>query len=86
MDSAILNSLPSIHTTLIGIGAAFYSAHAIYAYQKIQESRIKLERTSKDATDIFNHLDGLVFGGADHLLTNGELEWDTCKIIIRSSK
>lgn len=83
MDSAILTALPSIHSTLIGIGAAFYSAYAIYAYQKIQEARIRLERISKDATSFSLNLNTYIFKGNEPLLTNGILEYETCKSVIR---
>jgi hypothetical protein len=83
MDSAILTTLPSIHSTLIGIGAAFYSAYAIYAYQKIQEARIRLERTSKDATNFAFYVNTFSIMANDPLLTDGVLEYETCKTIIK---
>ncbi|WP_105169492.1 hypothetical protein [Pseudoalteromonas sp. T1lg23B] len=43
MESSILESLPTIHGILTGIETAFFSGFAMFAYQKLQESKDNLD-------------------------------------------
>ena len=47
MSSPILDALPGIHVTVIGIGGAFFSAFAMFAYQRVQETKDQLEKSLK---------------------------------------
>ncbi|QRZ23289.1 hypothetical protein H9L11_03885 [Vibrio sp. sp1] len=47
MSSPILEALPALHVTVIGVVAAFFSAFAIYAYQKVNDAKEKLDEALK---------------------------------------
>ncbi|EMW7177754.1 hypothetical protein AB0533_001611 [Vibrio parahaemolyticus] len=49
MNSPILELLPSIHATIIGIIAAVISAYAVWAFQKITETKDKLIKALDEA-------------------------------------
>ena len=75
MTSPILDSLPAIHTTVIGFGGAFFSAFAIYAYQKLDEARDKFEST-REELDIWSTPTAAISPNFNLLTENGELNWD----------
>lgn len=76
MNSPILEALPAIHVTIIGVVAAFFSAFAIFAYQKVQESKELLEKALIDI-ETFGSPDQYVCFLPEGLITNeGLLNWD----------
>lgn len=86
MPSPILDSLPAIHTTLIGFGGAFFSAFALYAYQKVQETKDQLETVLRDV-EVFSTPTNYIGSQADVLLESGELDWDgKAKRILHEAK
>ncbi|MBM3363538.1 MAG: hypothetical protein FJY42_12915 [Betaproteobacteria bacterium] len=86
MQSPILDALPSIHTTVIGFGGAFFSAFALYAYQKVQKTKDQLERVLRDV-QAFSTPSNYIGTQADLLLETGELDWDgKAKRVIHDSK
>lgn len=77
MESIILEALPNIHGILIGIGAAFFSGFAMFAYQKMQESKDKLDKTL-DGVASFSSPSNFIGSNNTSLISeNGELNWDT---------
>jgi len=62
MDSHILAALPEIHGILIGIGTAFFSGFAMFAYQKLQESKDKLDKIISEV-EIFSTPNNFIGGG-----------------------
>jgi len=77
MDLSILKSLPTIHGILIGIGTAFFSAFAMFAYQKIQESKDDLDAVLSKVGDFSTPT--TYIGGGDNknlILEDGSLDWD----------
>ncbi|OCZ58444.1 hypothetical protein [Acinetobacter seifertii] len=85
MSSSIFEIIPGVHATIVSIFAAFYSAYFIYAYQKVTDSKRKLDKClnlSKiiSIPDMFKH------NGEPALLKeNGELDWDKYKILIQQA-
>lgn len=76
MESNILQALPNIHGILIGIGTAFFSGFAMFAYQKLQESKDKLDKILVDV-EFFSSPSNYIGGGNKSLVTDrGELDWD----------
>ncbi|PCK29594.1 hypothetical protein [Pseudoalteromonas piscicida] len=77
MDSPILEALPAIHVTIIGVIAAFFSAFAIYAYQKVNDAKEKLDSVLKRSQSITAPT-SFRFGGSNRFVTSeGKLAWDT---------
>lgn len=86
MPSPILDSLPAIHTTVIGFGGAFFSAFALYAYQKVREARDQLVKVLGEI-EAFSTPNNYIGTQADLLLENGELDWDgRAKRILHEAK
>ena len=86
MPSPILDSLPAIHTTVIGFGGAFFSAFALYAYQKVGETKDQLEKVLRDV-EAFSTPTNYIGAQADLLLESGELDWDgKAKRILHEAK
>ncbi|MES2491372.1 MAG: hypothetical protein V4607_16420 [Pseudomonadota bacterium] len=86
MPSPILDSLPAIHTTVIGFGGAFFSAFALYAYQQVQETKDQLERVLREV-ETFSTPNSYISSPVDLLLENGELDWDgKAKQILHEAK
>ncbi|HHG3339668.1 hypothetical protein [Vibrio parahaemolyticus] len=78
MSSPILESLPAIHVTVIGVVAAFFSAFAVFAFQKVQDAKDKVEKTLKDA-EAFGTPNNFIGGSQSNLLSeDGLLNWDAC--------
>lgn len=76
MTSPILDALPGIHVTVIGVGAAFFSAFAMFAYQKVQETKDQLDKVLQEVIE-FSTPNNFIGGGKNDLLKeNGELDWD----------
>lgn len=87
MSSPILESLPAIHVTVIGVVAAFFSAFAIFAFQKVQEAKDKLENILKDA-EAFGTPNNFIGASTSNLFNeDGLLNWDTCckDILLRAN-
>jgi len=86
MPSPILDSLPAIHTTVIGFGGAFFSAFALYAYQKVGETKDQLEKVLRDA-EAFSTPTNYIGTQTDLLMESGELDWDgKAKRILHEAK
>lgn len=76
MESNVLQVLPSVHGILIGIGTAFFSGFAMFAYQKLQESRDRLDKILT-GVEAFSTPSNFIRGGNSSLITDkGELDWD----------
>lgn len=87
MTSPILDALPAIHTTVIGFGGAFFSAFALYAYQKVQETKDQLEKVLKEVETFSTPTNYVGTSQADFLLESGELDWDgKAKRILQEAK
>lgn len=80
----ILNSLPSIHASFVGILAAFVSAFFIFSFQKIVEAEKKLEDS---ILNLNYHLSSFSCSPAPPftlLNNNNKLDWEEkCKPLIR---
>ncbi|MCG0011816.1 hypothetical protein [Vibrio parahaemolyticus] len=76
MSSTILSSLPTIHVTIIGIVAACLSAFVIFAYQKLDESKEKLDRALRDASELSKQNRTFCFTSTQFLSEEGLLDWD----------
>lgn len=87
MESNILQALPNIHGILIGIGAAFFSAFAMFAYQKLQESKDNLDKIL-EGVEFFSTPSNFIGGDNASLVTDdGELDWDgEAKSLIHHAK
>lgn len=87
MESNILQALPNIHGILIGIGTAFFSGFAMFAYQKLQESKDRLDKILADV-ELFSTPSNFIGGGNTSLVTEkGELDWDgEAKSLIHHAK
>lgn len=76
MESHILEALPGIHGILIGIGVAFFSAFAMYAYQKLQETKDQLDKIILEV-EAFSTPSNYIGGSQTKLINDeGELDWD----------
>lgn len=75
MSSPILDALPGIHATVISFGGAFFSAFAVYAYQKLREAADNVNRTLKDLETV-SSATSHQGANVDLFLENGELDWD----------
>jgi hypothetical protein len=76
MQSYILEALPGIHGILIGVGVAFFSAFAMFAYQRLQETKDQLDKTILEV-EAFSTPSNYVGGGQNRLIKDdGELDWD----------
>jgi len=86
MAFPILEALPAIHATLIGIVGALYSVFVIYGYQKIQE-----------ANDVFRELIAWVekytspsyyigFDNPELIDKNGDLSWEGIRKTLKKAR
>ncbi len=76
LSSPILEALPAIHVTVIGVVAAFFSAFAIYAYQKVNDAKEKLDSALKQSINLTSP-SAMRFGGGNRFVTgDGNLDWD----------
>lgn len=76
MDSNILEALPTLHGILIGIGTAFFSGFAMFAYQKLQESKGNLDKILTEV-EAFSTPNNYIGGSGDNLISDdGSLDWD----------
>lgn len=86
MSSNILEVLPSVHGVFIGVGTAFFSAFVLFAYQKLQESRDKLDKTLSEV-ESFSTPNNFIGGDLEAILTDDKLDWDNkAKYLIHSAK
>ncbi|WP_323969867.1 hypothetical protein [Aeromonas veronii] len=76
MNSPILEALPGLHVTIIGVVAAFFSAFAIYAYQKVNDAKEKLEDAVKHCKLISTPELTLYNGNKDYLNEDRTLNWE----------
>lgn len=80
MSSPILEALPALHVTVIGVVAAFFSAFAIYAYQKVNDAKEKLEQAINISKSVSTPENMLIKGENDYLKPDGSLDWkQSCK-------
>lgn len=73
--SYILENIPSIHASIIGVLAAFYSAYFFYAHQKIAEAQKSLEKEIKFAEGVATP-SSFIYGEYTFTDINGKLDWD----------
>lgn len=52
MNSPILELLPSIHATIISMFGAFFSAFAVFAFQKLFDSKDELDKAIKETKEL----------------------------------
>ncbi|WP_210445003.1 hypothetical protein [Vibrio crassostreae] len=78
MNSPILELLPAIHVTIVGIFAAIVSAFAIWAFQKQFEAESKLKKALTEAKQLSTPSSIVIIGGNENnLLTeDGLLDWE----------
>lgn len=76
MNSPILEALPALHVTIIGVVAAFFSAFAIYAYQKLNDAKEKLDEALKHCMLISNPHITMQRSNNIYLNEDGSLNWD----------
>lgn len=86
MDHPILQALPSLHSTIIGILIAFYSAYFIYSFKEVDDAKTKLKKiikTSAKASTPFLFYDSL----PEYELTDSRnsLDWDKARNLIFKS-
>lgn len=70
----ILEALPTIHGILIGIGTAFFSGFAMFAYQKLQESKDNLDKVLSEVESFSTP--NTHIGGVNFISEDGALDWD----------
>ncbi|MFM1649106.1 hypothetical protein ACJ5N2_14620 [Aeromonas salmonicida] len=76
MSSPILEALPALHVTIIGVVAAFFSAFAIYAYQKVNDAKEKLDEAVKHCMSISDSNIILHKSNNIYISEDGSLNWD----------
>ncbi|EGQ9163883.1 hypothetical protein ACTA57_002903 [Vibrio parahaemolyticus] len=76
MNSPILESLPAIHVTIVGVVAAFFAAFAVFAFQKVQESKDKLENVLKGVEAFGSPNNFHAFSQVKLLTDDGLLDWN----------
>lgn len=76
MSSPILEALPSLHVTVIGVVAAFFSAFAIYAYQKVNDAKEKLDEALKYSMAVSTPNLMKLIPNNIYLNQDGTLNWD----------
>ncbi len=75
MNFPILEALPSLHVTIIGIVAAFFSAFAIYAYQKVNDAKDRLKSSIRHSISISTPNSILQVGGNKFLNDDETIDW-----------
>ncbi|EPV2532108.1 hypothetical protein ACV28K_004690, partial [Vibrio alginolyticus] len=76
LSSPILEALPALHVTVIGVVAAFFSAFAIYAYQKVNDAKEKLDEALKHSMSVSTPNSMMFNGNNVYLNQDGTLNWD----------
>ncbi len=76
MSSPILEALPAIHVTVIGVIAAFFSAFAIYAYTKVHDAKERFDAAIKQSADLTSTNDTMYSGKNKFVTKDGHLDWD----------
>ncbi|MBE0367605.1 hypothetical protein [Pseudoalteromonas aurantia] len=81
----ILEALPTIHGIFLGIGTAFFSAFALFAYQKYEESKNKLVNVLSEAESY--HEGFTMFKDENFISEGGSLDWGgSGKKVLRKAK
>ncbi|WP_421308908.1 hypothetical protein [Aeromonas veronii] len=74
---AILEQLPAIHATIIGIVAAFYAAFSAYAYQQISDAKSDIQSSLENLTEL-SKLSSLSFETDNEFIKkDGTMDWDS---------
>lgn len=74
MSSHILQALPDIHGILMGVSIAFYSAFAIYAYQKLDANNEEINKLVADARRLCTPV--LIVTDSKKFLLDNALDWN----------
>ncbi|MDC5413090.1 hypothetical protein OHW74_13935, partial [Acinetobacter baumannii] len=86
MDHPILVALPSLHSTIIGILIAFYSAYFIFSFKEVDDAKtklIKIIKTSVKASTPFSFYDSLPKN--DLTDKDDHLDWSKARNLIFKS-
>ncbi|MEQ1067276.1 hypothetical protein ABLB96_14900 [Acinetobacter sp. XH1741] len=82
----ILNAIPGIHATIVGVLAAFFSAFLIFAYQKVTEAQKKLEKVLKVADAVSTPSSFVINISQTLIKEDGDLDWDAkCQPLIQKA-
>lgn len=76
MSSPILEALPALHLTIIGVVGAFFSAFSIYAYQKVSGAKEKLDEALNHSMSVSTPSSMMFNGNNIYLKHDGTLNWD----------
>ena len=83
MSGSMIQALPSIHGSLLGIGFALFAAYAIYAYQKLAESKKLLSDVTQKAKGFTSLSSPASPGEATLLDAKGVLDWVKVEKVLR---
>jgi len=75
MNNSLLNSLPALHGTMLGITLAFVGAFLLYAYDKTSSARQKLEDLKRQVQEACKPDYEVDIDRAKYLNSEGELDW-----------
>lgn len=81
----IVENIPAIHATIVGVAAAFFSAFFIYAYQKVTEAQKELDKALETAKNVSTLNSASLVGKTSLLDKNENLEWKKCRILIHEA-
>lgn len=81
----IVENIPAIHATIVGVAAAFFSAFFIYAYQKVTEAQKELDKALETAKDVSTLNSASLVGKTSLLDKNGNLDWKKCRRLIHEA-
>lgn len=76
MNSPILELLPSIHATIISMFGAFFSAFAVFAFQKLYDSKDELDKAIKETKELTKITTPIRSNTASFKNDNGALDVD----------
>ncbi|RDL44673.1 hypothetical protein DN730_09820 [Marinomonas piezotolerans] len=79
MSSPILELLPSIHVTIVGVVAAFFSAFVVFAFQKVQDAEDKKKRVLKGVEEFDTPNKYLGSPATNVRINDGLLNWKECR-------
>lgn len=82
MSVSMIQALPSIHGSLLGIGFALFAAYAIYAYQKLSESKKLLGGVLSRAKSFTSLSSPESPGEATLLDAKGILDWEKVERVL----
>ena len=84
MESPIFSALPTIHIALLSIMVALYSVFAIYAYQKINEYKQKIDHLISDTKNLIIDIPILSVGLNPPFEKDGAIDWQkSCKLVLQ---